>query len=599
MSISSDQNRRTYSGDGSSAVFNYPYEFHADADVSVLVYNSSRATITVAQALTTNYNISGTKDLQGRYLNGANVVFNSAPATGDEISIFGSTAVNSTYALGFNEHISRPDLVKALDRIVLINQRLNNQATRSVRLQDSYPYTFDTRLPERLTPNAPIIVNSGGVGFNTGIITNSSGFAGVFPLSQGGLGASLVASSGMMLYAVSATEMGLLGRGGQDQILIYQSSHIPSWGGISLISGSSVTGVLPVANGGTAHSSFVAASLTYASSASVLSFIANGGADQPLVGNIGGAPSYQPINLASGSSVTNILTTSRGGTGNSGYVQYGAAYFETASKLGVVPSAANGRVLTCHGSSAPTWDTIPADALVAPTLVSTSYTATSSDDVLIVDGSGAALTISMMDATANSGKKITIKKTDTTFNAVTIDGSSTQTIDGATTTSINTRYEMLQMQSDGTNWHILNRTIPSVWTTYTPTGPWSTNTTYTGKYRREGDSIRCRASLALAGAPDAVDLSFTSAQLLNGLTGLSINGSSLPSGGDYISVGTWATEDAGTARRSGSAFYSLSDLLIHLSNASISDVTATAPHTYAINDNVSINVLVPIAGWKG
>ena len=316
MGISSDQNRRTYSGDGSSAVFNYPYEFHDDAGISVLVYNSSRTTITAAQALTTNYTLSGTKDLQGRYLNGANVVFNSSPATGDEISIFGSTAVTSAYALGFNEHISRPDLVKALDRLVLINQRLNNQVTRSVRLQDSYPYTFDTSLPERLTPGAPIIVSSSGVGFNVGLITNSSGFAGVFPLAQGGLGASLIASSGMMLYAVSATEMGLTGRGGADQVVIQQSSYVPIFGAVNLASGSSSTGVLASNRGGTSHSSFVSASLVYASSTSVLSFIANGGTDQPLVGNNGAAPSYQPLNLASGSSVTGVLAVSRGGTGS-------------------------------------------------------------------------------------------------------------------------------------------------------------------------------------------------------------------------------------------------------------------------------------------
>src|SRR3990167_4983658 len=224
MGISSDQNRRTYSGDGSSAVFNYPYEFHDDAGISVLVYNSSRATITAAQALTTNYTLSGTKDLQGRYLNGANVVFNSSPATGDEISIFGSTAINSAYALGFNEHISRPDLVKALDRLVLINQRLNNQATRSVRLPDSYPYTFDTRLPEKLPAGAPIVINSGGVGFQAGVVLNSSGFGGIFPMANGGTGANLTPSLGQILYVDSTTSMGLSGPGGQDQVLIQQSS---------------------------------------------------------------------------------------------------------------------------------------------------------------------------------------------------------------------------------------------------------------------------------------------------------------------------------------------------------------------------------------
>lgn len=601
MAISSDQNRRTYSGDGSSAVFNYPYEFHADSDVAVLVYNSSRSTITAAQALTTNYTISGNKDLQGRYLNGANIVFNSAPATGDEISIFGSTTVNSAYALGFNENISRPDLVKALDRLVLINQRLNDQATRAMRLQDSFPYTFDTRLPERLTPNAPIIVNSGGVGFNTGLITNSSGFAGVFPLAQGGLGASLVASTGMMLYAVSPTEMGLLGRGGQDQVLIYQSSHIPSWGGISLISNSSATGVLPAAKGGTAHSSFVQASLVYASSTSILSFIANGGADQPLIGNNGAAPSYQPLNLASGSSVTNILSTSRGGTGNSGYVQYGVAYFETASQFGVVPSAANGRVLTCHGSSAPTWDAIPPDALVAPTSVSTDYTATTDDEVLLVDGSGASLTIRLFDATASSGDKILIKKIDSSTNSITIDGSSSQTIDGDTTTTLNTQYESLNLLSDGSNWHVLQREIKSQWSSFTPTGSWTTGTTvYTGYLRRVGDELIVRVKVETNAAPNAANLD------INLPSGYVIDTAKLPhAAAAEVILGKALIYDNGvTTYPSFVLFRGTTVVTVRFMDDAAAGVTASqatqaAPFAFGSTDLVSLDFSVPIVGWKG
>lgn len=502
MAISSDQNRRTYSGDGSSAVFSYPYEFHNDSDLAVLIYNSSRSTITVAQALTTNYNISGTKDTQGRYLNGANIVFNSSPATGDEISIFGSTSVNSNYALGFNEHISRPDLIKAMDHLVLITQRLNNQVTRSMRLPDSYPYTsFDPRLPERILPSSVLATNSSGlaiellftvgssslvpsggidvplIGQGLGVppvfsalnLVSGSSTIGNLPVSKGGTAhSSFVQAS--MVYASGNNILSFVSVGGGDVPFVGNPGGAPSFQALNLLSGSSTIGVMPVTKGGTAHSSFVAASMVYASSASVLSFIANGGADQPLVGNIGGPPSYQPLNLASNSSVINILSTSKGGTGNSGFIQYGVAYFETATQIGVVPSAAGGRVLTAHGSSAPTFDVVS----ITPTAVlskSAAYTATTSDEVIVCDGSGGPFTIGLYDATGNSGRKISIKKSDALIGSsvITIDGSGAQTINTAATIKLSTQHEAVTLVSDGSNWQIIDRRIPKVWTAYTPT----------------------------------------------------------------------------------------------------------------------------------
>lgn len=43
-------------------------------------------------------------------------------------------------------------------------------------------------------------------------------------------------------------------------------------------------------------------------------------------------------------------------------------------------------------------------------------------------------------------------------------------------------------------------------TAWTPTGSWSTNTTYTGSYRRVGDVVQCIVYITLAGAPTAAGL---------------------------------------------------------------------------------------------
>lgn len=48
--------------------------------------------------------------------------------------------------------------------------------------------------------------------------------------------------------------------------------------------------------------------------------------------------------------------------------------------------------------------------------------------------------------------------------------------------------------------------VVSDWETFTPTGSWNTNVTYTGKYRRVGDSAEIDASWLLSGAPNATNL---------------------------------------------------------------------------------------------
>jgi len=53
------------------------------------------------------------------------------------------------------------------------------------------------------------------------------------------------------------------------------------------------------------------------------------------------------------------------------------------------------------------------------------------------------------------GKIINIKKIDSGAGGVVINGSGSETIDGALTQTLSTQYENLTIQSDGSNWHIL------------------------------------------------------------------------------------------------------------------------------------------------
>lgn len=83
--------------------------------------------------------------------------------------------------------------------------------------------------------------------------------------------------------------------------------------------------------------------------------------------------------------------------------------------------------------------------------------------------SGSAFTVTLPTAVGYTGKPFLIKKTDASLtNVITIATTSSQTIDGVTTTTLNTKNESVYLFSDGANWQILERSIPSVVVPYTP-----------------------------------------------------------------------------------------------------------------------------------
>jgi len=85
------------------------------------------------------------------------------------------------------------------------------------------------------------------------------------------------------------------------------------------------------------------------------------------------------------------------------------------------------------------------------------YTVTDTDgeSVILVDASSAAVTITLPTAADNSGRVLHIKKTDSSSNAVTVDGEGSETIDGATTQVITSQYDDVRIVCDASNWHIL------------------------------------------------------------------------------------------------------------------------------------------------
>lgn len=133
------------------------------------------------------------------------------------------------------------------------------------------------------------------------------------------------------------------------------------------------------------------------------------------------------------------------------------------------------------------------------------------------------------------------------------------------------------------------------WVSYTPTGNWSTGTaTYTGRWRKVGDSIEVQAVVSLSGAPTAAD--FT----VNIPAGLTIDVSKIPSASVSMVLGSAEILDSGVRVYAGTVVYAgtTSVYVNHTEAGNSGLVNATNPTTFGAADTVSLNFKVPILGWS-
>lgn len=93
--------------------------------------------------------------------------------------------------------------------------------------------------------------------------------------------------------------------------------------------------------------------------------------------------------------------------------------------------------------------------LLVNTYASTHLADVSTDDIILMNAVGGALTVNLPSAASAAGKVFYIKKTDASGNSVTIDASGGETIDGALTVALTTQYQSRTIVSDGTQWWII------------------------------------------------------------------------------------------------------------------------------------------------
>lgn len=84
-----------------------------------------------------------------------------------------------------------------------------------------------------------------------------------------------------------------------------------------------------------------------------------------------------------------------------------------------------------------------------------TYTIVANDGTIICDATSGAFTVTLPTAVSVIDKIYSIKKIDSSSNAVTVDGDGSETIDDGTTAVLNTQYECITVQSDGSEWWII------------------------------------------------------------------------------------------------------------------------------------------------
>lgn len=75
--------------------------------------------------------------------------------------------------------------------------------------------------------------------------------------------------------------------------------------------------------------------------------------------------------------------------------------------------------------------------------------------VVDVDASGGARTMTLPTAVGITGEELSVRKSDSSSNAVTVDPNGAETINGVSTFALAAQYELVTLMSNGANWVIL------------------------------------------------------------------------------------------------------------------------------------------------
>ncbi len=294
--------------------------------------------------------------------------------------------------------LSAAAILARLKTVDGIGSGLDADLIQGTDLSDLVASATATTKGDLLAATAPGVIDRLGVGANGTVLTADSG-----------------ETTGMKWAALGG------GGGGGDML---QSTYDPN-----------TDGIIAIANGGTNASTAATARTNLG-----ISTVGNTGDAADLTGTLAAA------RIASNSLALAKLVNATGTAKIVGrYSASTGAWEELTISTGLAVDGSGNLTASGGGGGGST-------AIATKT---TNYTTTNADHTLLVDATSGAVTITLVAVSGNSGLIHVIKKIDSSANTVTIDGNSSETIDGATTQVLNGQWQSLEIHTDASAWYII------------------------------------------------------------------------------------------------------------------------------------------------
>lgn len=275
---------------------------------------------------------------------------------------------------------------------------------------------------------------------------------------------------------------------------------------------------------------------------------------------------------------------------------YVGTYFSDKSTEGFEPTDTSewSATLTSSSSATTSNDTIKT--------IEKDYTVIDSDTTLLLAGlNNVSITVTLPSA-STEGRRLKVIKSENTFTQHTILAIDNQTIGGASNTKVSTYQESVDLVAIAGNWVVEKRYYPSNWSSYTPVGSFTTNVTYTGKYKRIGDSILLDINAALTGVPSGGGGNWE----LGIPSGLTIDTSKISSIANTVRplLGNGIAEDISTTTHDIIIpnYLSTTKFNVYYDTGAGATALATAISPFAFDTGDYVNMklgAIPITGWEG
>lgn len=178
MTVSTTESRIGYNGNGATTVFAFPYRFLESSDLTVTLVRAD--TTQVVQTLNTDYTVTGAGNDAG-----GTVTMVVPPATGQQLVIVRDVPLTQETDYISGDPFPAETHERALDKLTMISQRLNNLISRSIRLSDADLLVTSTILPAP-SPGSSLIWNLTGTAIVNGV--SSGSFVGLSPYMEVVLG---------------------------------------------------------------------------------------------------------------------------------------------------------------------------------------------------------------------------------------------------------------------------------------------------------------------------------------------------------------------------------------------------------------------------